>query len=101
MSAKHTEALADLRRQHAEETTAARTLDAEAEVAAAGLAAAPDAVVTAHADNNATAVKKATAARDKADARVAEFADKQAAAASASSVPSRRPRRTSSSTPAI
>ena len=80
MSATHTEALSDLKRQHAEEATAARTIDAEVEAAHVDLAHARDAVVTAHADQDAAAVKKATAARDNAEARVAELADRQAAA---------------------
>jgi chromosome segregation ATPase len=80
MSASHTETLAELKRQLAEEATAARTLDAEADSAAADLAQARDAVVTAYADNDATGIKKATAARDKAEARITELADRQDAA---------------------
>jgi seryl-tRNA synthetase len=80
MSAGHTEALAGLKGELAAETAAARTIEAEADAAHADLAAARDAVITAHADNNAAAVKKATAARDKAEGRVAELADRQAAA---------------------
>jgi hypothetical protein len=73
MSASHTEALAGLKGELAAETAAARTIEAEADAAHADLAAARDAVITAHADNNAAAVKKATAARDKAEGRVAEL----------------------------
>jgi chromosome segregation ATPase len=80
MSATHTEALADLKRQLGEETAAARTIDAEAEAAHADLAATRDAVVTAHADQNAAAVKKATTAREQAEARVSDLADRQQAA---------------------
>jgi chromosome segregation ATPase len=79
-SESHTNVLANLKRELAEETTAARTLDAEADSAAADLAHARDAVVTAYADNKAAGIKKATAARDKAEARVAELADRQDAA---------------------
>jgi hypothetical protein len=79
-SESHTNFLANLKHQLAEETTAARTLDLEADAAAADLASARDAVVTAHADQDAAAVKKATTARDKAETRVSELADEQAAA---------------------
>lgn len=80
MSSSHTEALAELKRQLAEETVAARTREAESEAEEGTLGTARDAVVQAYADQDTAAVKKAVRARDKAHARAAELAVKQEAA---------------------
>lgn len=80
MSSSHTEALADLKRQLAEENVAARTLDADVEDAGAEVAAAREAVVRACADQGTAAAKKAASVRDDAEARVSELAVKQEAA---------------------
>ena len=80
MSFSHIEALAELKRQLAEDTVAARTLDAEAETAERELVAARETVVRAHADRDAAAAKKATSARDKAEAQASELVVKQEAA---------------------
>jgi len=80
MSSSHTEALAELKRQLAEETVAARTREAESEAEEGTLVTARDAVVQAYADQDTAAAKKAVRARDKAHARAAELAVKQEAA---------------------
>ena len=80
MSSSHTEALAELKLQLAEETVAARTREAESEAEERTLGTARDAVVQAYADQDTAAVKKAVRARDKAHARAAELAVKQEAA---------------------
>jgi hypothetical protein len=80
MSSGHTDALAELKRQLAEENFSVRALEAEAEAAEGVLAAARDAVVQAYVDQDTRAAKNATSARDKADARMSELAMKQEAA---------------------
>ena len=80
MTSSPTEALASLKRQLAEENAAARALDAEVEAAEVELAAARDSLVRAYADEDQMAVKKATTARDKAQAHADEMALIQEAA---------------------
>ena len=99
MSSSHTEALAELKRQLAEETVAARTREAESEAEEGTLVTARDAVVQAYADQDTAAVKKAVRARDKAHARAAELAVSRRPPACVCAAPNRLRRRTRPRTP--